>query len=148
MVYLEILVRYVHFISIFIIVGTLSSEFVLLKNQLTRAEIKRLAFIDQWYGLSAITLLGAGFTLWFVLGKPSQFYTYNWVFLLKISLFTIIGILSIQPTIFFMKNRKGNPTDVVEIPQMIRKMVAFELILLIFIPLCASLMARGIGYFG
>ncbi|MBI3482058.1 MAG: DUF2214 family protein, partial [Bacteroidetes bacterium] len=54
---LEIILRYVHFISIFTIVGTLASEHLILKKELKRAEIGKLARIDMVYGLAAMTLL-------------------------------------------------------------------------------------------
>lgn len=148
MLYTEILVRYFHFLTVFAIVASISAEYFLLRPHMKRSEIKLLSRIDAVYGLGAIGLLGAGFTLWFVLGKPPEFYTYNWVFWTKIGLFSVMGGLSVYPTIFFNKNRKGNsPDDLVEIPPLVKKLIFLELILLIFIPLCASLMARGVGSF-
>ena len=61
---LEIFLRYVHFISIFTIFSTLVSEHLLLKKELTRQEIGRLAKIDAVYGIAALALLSAGLTLW------------------------------------------------------------------------------------
>lgn len=85
----EIFLRYLHFISIFTIVGTLSAEHLLLKKTMTRGEIGRLARIDAVYGLAALTLLGAGLTLWLSgVGKPTEFYSGNWIFHTKISLFS------------------------------------------------------------
>lgn len=50
---LEILLRYLHFTSIFAIVGSLVSEHLLLKKALSRKEIKRIATIDGVYGMGA-----------------------------------------------------------------------------------------------
>jgi len=87
---------------------------------LTRAEIGRLARIDAVYGIAAVTLLIAGLTLWLgSVGKPAVYYTKNWVFHTKLTLFLIVGLLSIYPTIFFIKNRKGNPDEVVVVPKII-----------------------------
>lgn len=81
---LEIILRYVHFISIFAIVGALVSERLLLKNEMTRADLSRLARIDAVYGLAAITLLGAGLTLWLgSIGKPQYSIVITGSFLLK-----------------------------------------------------------------
>ena len=144
----EILLRYIHFISIFGIVGTLVSEHLLLKKEMTRLEIKRLSRIDAIYGLAALTLLGAGLTLWFSgVGKPTIYYSKNWIFHLKITCFAIIGLLSIYPTIFFIKNR-GDQNDLVKVPAIIFWLLRFELLLLFIIPLLAGLMARGVGFFG
>lgn len=145
----EILLRYLHFISIFAIAASLTSEHLLLKKEMTRSEITKVARIDAVYGLAALTLLGAGLTLWFSgVGKPSVFYSKNWIFHIKISLFALIGLLSIYPTIFLVKNRKGNATDVVSVPAMVFWMLRIELLLLVIIPLLAGLMARGVGFFG
>ncbi len=146
---LELFLRYIHFVSIFTIVGTLASEHLLLKSTLTRAEIGRLARIDAVYGLAALTLLGAGLTLWLGgIGKPAIYYTKNWVFHTKITLFLMVGLLSIYPTVFFIKNRKGDQTETVNVPKIIFWMLRFELLILFIIPMLAGLMSRGIGFFG
>ncbi len=144
----EIILRYVHFISIFTIVGALVSEHLLLKKEMTRVEIKRLSKIDAIYGLAAFTLLGVGLTLWFGnVGKPSQYYSQNWIFHFKISLFATIGLLSVYPTIFFLKNR-GDQQVLVHVPPLVFWMLRLELVLLFIIPLLAGLMSRGVGFFG
>ena len=146
---LEIFLRYLHFISIFAIVGSLVSEHLLLKKVMTRTDIARIARIDSVYGLAAMTLLAAGLTLWLSgTGKPSVFYSKNWIFHTKITCFALIGILSIYPTVFFIRNRKGNPAETVPVPQSVFWLLRFELLLLFIIPLLAGLMSRGIGYFG
>lgn len=142
----ELILRYLHFISIFVIVGSLVSELVLLKRELTRTELVRIATIDGVYGIAALTLLGAGLTLWLAgFGKPAIFYSNNWIFLTKIALFALIGILSIYPTVFFLKNRKGNEKEIVKIPNAIFWMLRMELTVLCIIPMLAVLMAKGIG---
>lgn len=146
---IEILLRYVHFISIFAIVGSLVSEHLFIKPEMTRKELDSLSRIDAVYGIAAIVLLAAGLTLWLgSIGKPAVYYSKNWIFLLKIGLFSLIGILSIYPTVFFIKNRKGNPVELIKIPKSLVWMVRIEILLLFVIPLLAGLMARGVGFFG
>jgi len=146
---IEIFLRYIHFVSIFIIVGTLASEYLLLKREMSRKELARLARIDAVYGMAALTLVAAGLTLWLgSYGKPSFYYSKNWIFHTKISLFVIIGILSIKPTIFFIKQRKGQPDQMVSVPASIFLLLQLELLLLLIIPLLAGLMSHGAGYFG
>lgn len=144
----EILLRYVHFISIFAIVGSLVSEHLLLRPTLSRAEIARLARIDAVYGIAAVTLLTAGLTLWLTgVGKPPVYYTQNWIFHTKLTLYIIIGLCSIYPTVFFIKNRKGEPTQTINLPKSIIMLVRVELMLLLIIPLLAGLMSRGVGFY-
>lgn len=142
----EIILRYVHFLSIFAIVGTLVAEHLLLKNDMTRAELNRVARIDGVYGLASLALLGAGLTLWLgSIGKPALFYSGNWIFKIKIGLVIIMGLLSIYPTIFFIKNRRGKQDEPVKIPRFIFWLLRFELLLIFIIPVLAGLMAKGIG---
>jgi putative membrane protein len=145
----ELLLRNLHFICIFAIVGSLVSEHLLLKKTLTRTEIGRLAQIDSVYGLAALALLAVGLTLWLgSYGKPAIVYSKNWIFHTKLALFTIIGLLSIYPTVFFLKNRKGDANEVVPVPKAIFWMLRLEILLLFIIPMLAGLMSRGVGYFG
>ncbi len=145
---IEILIKYLHFICIFAIVSSIVGEHLLLKPQMTRAEIKRLSVLDSVYGAAAIILLAAGFSLWFWVGKPAETYSKNWIFHVKIGLFIIVGLLSIYPTVFINRERKGAESDLVDIPPSIKYMIRLELLLLFIMPLTATLMARGIGYFG
>ena len=127
----EVTLRYIHFISVFGIVGTLVAEHLLLKPSLTRAEVGRLSKIDAVYGLAAISLLTVGLILWLSgVGKQAEFYSKNWIFHLKLSCFIAIGLLSIYPTIFFIKQRKGNQSEEVKVPSAIFWMLRLELLLL------------------
>jgi putative membrane protein len=144
----EIFLRYMHFICIFIIIGTLASEHILLKKEMTRREIGKLARIDAVYGVAALTLIIVGLTLWLgSYGKPAIYYTRNWVFHTKLTLFLLVGLLSIYPTVFFIKQRKGNQDELISIPSNILLMLRIELLLLLIIPMLAALMAKSIGYF-
>ena len=140
----EVIVRYLHFLGIIILSATLVSEHILLSIDTSAQKFRRLAAIDAVFGLSALTVLSAGLLLWFVVGKPSEFYTHNWIFHIKLSLFAVIGCLSVFPTIFFIRNRNSVSSEVV-VPKSIVMIVRAELVLLLFIPLCATFMARGYG---
>ncbi|MEQ8474393.1 MAG: DUF2214 family protein [Marinoscillum sp.] len=142
-----VLVKYIHLIGIFGLVGTLVAELILTKPVMKRHEISLLARVDAVYGLSTMIVLAAGFVLWFGVGKPAEFYSTNWIFISKLVVFGIIGGLSIWPTVFFLKNRKGDQQDEVFIPGGLRIMVRCEIGLLIILPLLAVLMVNGIGHF-
>lgn len=143
---IELLLRYFHFVSIFILVGALVSEHLLLKPSLDRKSLDRLSKIDGIYALGVISLLAAGLTLWMGgYGKPTEFYSENPIFHIKLSLFVAIGLLSIYPTVFFIKNRKGNPDELVLVPKAIFWMIRLELLLVFTMPILAGMMAKGIG---
>jgi len=139
-----VIARYLHFIFIFAIVSSVVAEHLLIKERMTRREIRRMSVLDSVYGFAAIALLAVGFYLWFGTGR-TEFYSKNPIFHTKITLFVAVGLLSIKPTIFFMKQRKGNPDEVVDVPKSLKMFMRLELLLLFVMPLLASLMAKGIG---
>ncbi|TRX59402.1 DUF2214 family protein [Fulvivirga sp. M361] len=143
-----ILVRYLHFIGVFTIVSCIVAQHLLIAPEVSRAKMKRLLVLDRIYGVSSIVVVMAGLSLWFWLGKPAEYYSKNWILYLKVGLFIIVGVLSIIPTRFFSKHHKGEPDDTVVIPGIIKKVIRIELLLMFLIPLLATLMASGKGYFG
>ncbi|MEQ8475541.1 DUF2214 family protein [Fulvivirga sp.] len=140
-----IFVRYLHFIGLFLVVATVFAEAVMLKKVLKRSVIQTVFKIDGIYGLSALIVVGAGLYLWFGIGKPADYYSANPIFITKVVLFLVVGILSIWPTVFYFKNRKGSIDDEVNIPAHISFILKVELFILFIIPLLATSMAQGVG---
>jgi putative membrane protein len=106
--------------------------------------IQRVAILDALYGISALGIFILGLILWFGIGKPSSFFNTNMFFHIKLTLFFILGLLSIYPTIFFIKNRKKDD-DVIEVPKLVITIIKIELFIFALIPLFAVLMASGYG---
>ena len=99
-----IIARYVHFLAVFMITGAILAEQFMISRTMTRIELKRIAKVDAIYGLGAILVLIAGFSLWFWVGKATMFYSRNWIFHTKLTMFVLLGVLSIYPT-FYLKLR-------------------------------------------
>ena len=140
-----IVTRYIHFVGIMIVFAMVCIENVLIKPSMERKRIKQLFNVDGIYGLFSIIVVAAGLYLWFGGGKPAAYYTQNGIFHAKVALFIVVGILSIWPTVFYFKNRKGDENDKIEVPNYLRKIIRIEIFLLIAIPLLAALMAQGVG---
>lgn len=141
---LDILIRYIHFLGILGLASTLVAEHLLVKKELTVPEVRRLAAIDAAFGVSAGITLAAGLSLWLWVGKPASFYTGNPLFHMKFGAFLLVGLMSVYPTLFFIRNRKSQ-ARVVEVPGRVMVLIRAELAILTFIPLLAVLMARGFG---
>jgi putative membrane protein len=117
---------------------------LMMTKTLDRHWLKKLVIIDGVYGFSAMVTLFAGSALWLWVGKPSEFYSINIIFQIKLTLFLVVAFMSIPATVFFIRNRKTNE-PIIEIPTHIRRLKRMEVGLLVFIPMLAILMARGIG---
>ena len=141
---LEVGIRSIHFIGIMILFSAVFAEHMLITKEMKIAQFKKVAVIDAIYGISALLVLVAGFMLWFSVGNTPEFYTTNWVFHLKLMLFVVVLILSLFPTIFLIKNRKHEGETIV-IPGYLIMLIRIELLLLICIPIVATVMAKGLG---
>jgi putative membrane protein len=139
-----ILVKYLHIVSILAMVSLLVVELFLLKPEMTRNELKKMGRVDGFYGLAAIAVVAAGLTIWFGVGKGESFYA-NPVLHTKVALAIIVGLISIIPTVFYLRQAKGDPAETVQVPARIRQLVILQLMLLSVIPLLAVIMAQGIG---
>lgn len=140
----EIIVRYLHFISIIFTASMLIMQNFFISKTLSISLLKKLSSIDLFYGIAAIMNLVTGLLLWLVVGKPEAFYSQNPIFYTKISIFIVIGLLSILPTLFFLKHRKTTNHEI-HVPQNIMLYKRYELVLLLLLPLTAVCMAKGIG---
>jgi putative membrane protein len=143
---LELFIRYIHFISIITVAGSLVSEHMLLGKQIPRSVVKKLSVIDSIYGVAAILIVITGLTMWFGVGKGADFYTKNPIMHIKFTLFVVLGVLSIWPTVFFIKNRKGDQSEMVDIPKRIFMFIRIEILLLFVMPYLAVLIAKGISF--
>lgn len=140
-----ILTRYIHFLGILIVFGMILAELVLVQKELKRSVIKKIFIFDNIYGAFSLIVVGAGLYLWLGIGKPAEFYSANPLMHAKVGLFIIVGILSLWPTVFYFKNRKGELDDTITVPTYVRRIIQAELGLLIVMPLLATLMAQGVG---
>ena len=147
---LEAILAYVHFLAILTMVVFISSEAALCRVEwLNKAVVERLARIDMIYGMAAILVLATGIahTVWGV--KGSAWYWTNPLLHVKLTLFIIVGLISIFPTITYLRWRKqlranGSLPAEAEVRKT-RKLVMIQAHILVVIPLFAVFLARGFG---
>ncbi|WP_413706899.1 DUF2214 family protein [Ralstonia sp. Ralssp110] len=148
--WLDALLAYLHYISIFTLIVFLTAEAVVLRPDMTPEIRQRLARYDAVFGFAALAVLITGSLRVFYGAKGYGFYVHNPVFHVKVGLFILVGLMSIVPTINILRWKKQGKTlpNFVPTPAEIaktRRWVMIESHLIIFIPLAAVLMARGIG---
>ena len=139
-----------HHIFAFTLTACLVYEFIAYRKGLTVEEARRIQRVDIAFGISAGLLLVVGLLRVFFFEKGVNFYTHNPVFWIKMSLFAIIGLLSIYPTLRFIKwNSALSAGQAPEIPddefKRVRLLLSLELVGLTLILFAAPAMARGIG---
>ena len=111
---------------------------------------RQLQLADLALGISATTILVVGFLRVFYFEKGASYYFHNVPFIAKVTLFVIVGLLSIYPTVEVLSWRKhvkqGRAPVIPESKlRSIRAVIQWELIAAALMILCAVLMARGVG---
>jgi putative membrane protein len=144
---------FLHHIAFVVIMLTLSAEMLMLKQALTLASAKKILRYDAISGASAGLILVIGILRVMYFEKGADYYMHSVPFIIKMALFLAIALLSIYPTLTFLKWNKSLKQGVV--PELsdaqnrtLRGIIHLELTLLVLMILCAALMAKGIGYLG
>jgi len=144
------LFAFLHFVAVFGIFGTIFLEWQTMSRNPSYAEARRIQRCDLWYGIFAVVVLIVGFLRVYYFEKGHAFYLANPFFQAKLALFVLVGLLSIYPTIRFLKWRpqtsKGQAPAVSDQEYVsIMFLLRAELVLLLGVALCASLMSRAAG---
>jgi putative membrane protein len=147
---LEAILAYLHFLAILTMVVFIASEAALCRVEwMNPAVVERLARVDMVYGIAAMLVLATGLarTWWGV--KGAGWYWTNPLLHIKLTLFVAVGILSIFPTLRYLRWRKalranGSLPSEAEV-RGTRKLVMIQAHLLALIPLAAVFLARGFG---
>ncbi|MFI8480590.1 DUF2214 family protein [Pseudomonas sp. NPDC078700] len=149
----EAIAAYLHYISIFGLFALLSIEHVTFNKELDLARARRLVVTDLAYGVCAgvVLLTGLVRVIWY--GKGWQYYVSNSVFHGKVTLFILVGLISVYPTYIYLNWRNslqaGQPPVITRRQAFLITMsIRLELLLLLIIPLLATFMARGFGVMG
>jgi putative membrane protein len=150
---LSALFAFLHHIAAFAFVAALVLEFVLLKDELTLRGARRLLYTDTVVGAAAGAVLVVGLLRVFYFEKGASYYFHSGTFIAKLSLFVLIALISIYPTVQFLSWRKAMaqgqiPSVSADTLRKLRAFIHWELVLVVFLILFAVLMARGIGYIG
>lgn len=142
---IDIVIRYAHFLGIFVIFAAVLGQHLLLKGTVPRAAVAKAQRFDIAYAVAVVVVLATGLLQWFSGSKPAVFYTSNPVFHAKLTCFFVVGLVSAYPSVFMGRNKKGDPGDLVIIPKGLIHCIRLELLLLVLMPLLAVIMSKGLG---
>lgn len=141
---------FLHHLFAFTLVACVVYEFIAYRKGLALEETHRIQRVDLFYGISAGLLLIVGLLRVFFFEKGAAFYSQSPFFWVKMGAFLIVGLLSIDPTIRYIRwNKVISENKTPEVSDAEFKRTRFilwlEVIGLVVIMLSAAFMARGIG---
>ena len=142
------LFAFLHHLCAFTLVPAVAIEFALIRGELTVSAARRLQVTDIVLGIAAGALLVVGLLRVFYFEKGASYYFHSHAFLAKLSLFIVVGLLSIIPTMEFLSWRGALKTGQVPVIaakklRLVTAIIHGELLVIAIILLCAAIMARG-----
>jgi putative membrane protein len=144
---LDLVLAIVHHLLIFAIFGIVFAEFMVVRPGMRTATVARIASIDLWYGIFAGAVVIVGFCRAIFAAKGWAYYSHNFFFWAKIATFAAIGLLSVPPTVAFIRWRKSGIVPDDAAIGAARSYLHIELALFVLLPIFAAAMARGFGEF-
>lgn len=142
---LDLLLAIAHHILVFSLFGVLFVELVLVRRGMDAAVVARVSRIDLLYGALAGLIVVLGFSRAIFAAKGWSYYAHNLFFHAKIATFVVIGLLSIPPTVAYVRWKRAGtaPTDA-QVAS-VRWLLWIEVALFALLPAFAAAMARGYG---
>src|SRR5204862_7282504 len=146
-------VAFLHHLAALTLVAALAVEYVLIRGELNLGAARKLQRIDMVFGLSAGVVLVVCLLRVFYFEKGASYYFHSAPFIAKLSLFVLVGLLSISPTVEFASWSKSlkqgrmpalTDTKLASISSVIHSARAPVVAIIMH----AALMARGVGYLG
>jgi putative membrane protein len=144
------LMAFLHHLFAFTLTACLVYEFVAFRRGMPIEEARRIQRVDLVYGISAGLLLVVGLLRVFFFEKGINFYIHSPFFWVKMTAFVIVALLSIDPTIRYIRWNKflrENKTPEINETEFnrTRLILWLEIIGIVVILLAAPMMARGVG---
>ena len=150
--WLDAALAYLHFAAIFTLFAFLTVQAMLLRaSPLDERLVRLLGRADIWAaGAAGVTLL-SGFLRAGLGAKGGDLYFNAWPIYVKIGLFVVVGLMSIKPTLNYIRWRKAYEQDPgFTVPPAehasTRKTVMAEVHIAALIPIFAVVLARGLGH--
>jgi len=149
-VLLAALIAFGHFLAFFALTAALVLTLALLDESMSVADARRVRRADRVAGLAAVLLLLFGSLRVFYFEKGGEYYADNLFFQIKIGLFVLAALISVYPTTRFARWKSELDRGIAPLPgadqvRWLKRALHWELVLIVGILLCASLMARGFG---
>ena len=119
----------------------LVAEHLLVSREASPKQLQRLSVINTIHGVAISLVFLSGFFMWF---KWGEHYSSNWLFHIKLTIFVVVALLAIHPTMFLRKNRRSQEATI-RVPKSIIMVIRLELMMMLLLPLLAVLMAKGYG---
>jgi putative membrane protein len=147
MLELDLVLAILHHLFIFALFAVLVVELASVRRGMDATAVTRVQVIDNWYGVLAALILIVGFSRAIFAAKGWEYYAHNTFFWAKIVTFVVIALLSIPPTLAFLRWRRKSTSPADTAVAKVRPYLWIQVALFPLLPVFAAAMARGYGGF-
>lgn len=145
---MSVLFAFLHHFAAFVLFAAIVVEFIAITDAFSAQTAARLLKTDAVVGMAAVLLLLVGILRVVLFEKGTDYYLHSVPFMLKMTLFVLIALLSLYPTIKFMSwrgaLRQGRTPDVdAGTLRRVRTVLHVELAGVVLLMLLGAMMARG-----
>jgi putative membrane protein len=144
---LDFVLAILHHFFVLALFAVLFAELMMVRRGMDAMSVARVQSIDLWYGALAGLILVVGLARAIFAAKGWDFYAHNLFFWAKIGTFVVIGLLSVPPTLAFIRWRRAGALPADEAVTRARRYIWLEVALFPLLPAFAVAMARGYGAF-
>jgi putative membrane protein len=144
---LDLVLAILHHFFVFALFAVLFAEFVMVRRDMDATAVARVVAIDAWYGVLAGLIVIVGFSRAIFAAKGWEYYAHNTFFWAKIGTFVVIALLSVPPTLAFLKWRRASTLQTDEAVAKVQRYLWLQVALFPLLPAFAAAMARGDGGF-
>ena len=144
---LDLVLAIGHHVLVFGLFGVLAAELITVRPGIDQGTVARIGKVDLWYGILAGLILLVGFARANMAAKGWVYYSHNSFFWAKIGTFALIGLLSVPPTLAYIRWRRAGAAPSDAQVTGVRRYLLLQTILFALLPAFAAAMARGYGQF-
>lgn len=146
-----IVLPWVHYLAVLMMAGTAVAELYLLKLTPTAETVRLLPRVDRFYGITAVLVFVTGLLRMYHGGKGADWYWHNGLMHGAISAFVLAALISIIPTIRFLRWSRQLDSGALPSTDAVRKtrvLVHVQLTLVALVALLITLVAKSYGHHG
>jgi len=141
-------VAYLHSLSMIALGSLLFAQLLSINKLHDRGQLRQFLLFCLGIAVAAAVIFASGIALTFWSGRGGAFYLHNPVFYIKLAMFAAMLLIAITPArIILQWNREAELGTMPEPASVliVKRYIVVEVILLLVVPLAASLAAQGIG---
>lgn len=143
-----IILPWIHYVAVLLMAGALVAQMYLLKLSSVPDAVRLIARVDRIYGVSALLVFVTGLARVWHGSRGADYYWHNGLFHGVLGLFVLTALISLLPTLRFLRWRKAATAGALPAEAEVRNtrmLMHMQLTAVALIALLITMVAKGYG---